>query len=96
MSTYQFNVSVGNDGVYPIVDIAHAPNTPCEVIVQNLNGNGIAAYIGNSHMWEQETYGIKLLDGMSLSLTLGAYDELYAFADDWTTLYVLKTSGNRK
>jgi hypothetical protein len=96
MSTFQSNVSVGNDGVYPIVDINNAPNSPCEVIVQNINGNGITAYIGNRHMWEEETYGIKLLDGMSLSLSLGPDDELYAFADDWITLYVLKTSGNRK
>jgi hypothetical protein len=96
MSTSQFYVNVGNDGVYPIVEADNLPNTPCEVIVQNLNGQGVVAYLGNSKMYDTEVWGLRLLDGMSLSIALGSDDELFAIADDYITLNVLKTSGNRK
>jgi hypothetical protein len=96
MSTSQFYVNVSNEGVSPIVDLNDAPNSPCEVIVQNLNGDGIVAYLGNSKMYDSEIWGLRLLDGMSLSIALGSDDELYAIADGYITLNVLKTSGNRK
>lgn len=96
MSTFQYNIQINNQGVTPIVDLNNAPNSPCELIIQNMNGNGIAAYIGNSQMWNQQAYGLKLNDGMSMSIALGPTDELYAFADDWINITVLKTSGNRR
>lgn len=96
MSTFQYNIQIGNQGVTPIVSLDSAPNSPCELIIQNMNGNGVAAYIGNRFMWDQETYGLKLADGMSMSIALGVDDEIYAFADDWTNLTVLKTSGPRR
>jgi hypothetical protein len=96
MSTFQFYVNVGSDGVAPIVEINNAPNTPCEVIVQNLNGQGIVAYLGNSKMYDTEIWGLRLLDGMSISLALGSDDELFAIADGNITLNVLKTSGPRR
>lgn len=96
MSTNQFYVNVGSNGVAPIVDLNNAPNSSCEVIVQNLNGQGIVAYLGNSKMYDSEIWGLRLLDGMSISIALGSTDELYAIADGDITLNVLKTSGPRR
>lgn len=96
MSTFQYNLQVSPEGLTAIVDLNNAPNSPCEVIVQNMNGNGYDLFIGSSKMWDQETYGLKLLDGMSISIALGPTDELYAFGSDWFNINVLKTSGNRR
>jgi hypothetical protein len=96
MSTNQFYVNVGNSGVSPIVDLNNAPNSPCEVIVQNLNGQGIVAYLGDSYMYDTEIWGLRLLDGMSISIALGSSDDLWAIADGDITLNVLKTSGPRR
>lgn len=96
MSTFQSNINIGNGGLTPIVDINNAPNSPCDIIVQNYNGNGIPMYLGNRFMWDQEVYGLKLEDGMSVSLALGPDDELYAFAEDNITITVFKTSGYRR
>lgn len=94
-STKQFNIQVNPQGITPIIDINNAPNSPCEIIVQNMNGNGYDLFLGNSNMWNEETYGIKLNDGMSLSIALGPFDELYAFGSDYFNINVLKTSGIR-
>jgi hypothetical protein len=96
MSTFQYNLPVSNSDLTPIVTLDNAPNDPCDIIVQNINGDGIAVYVGNRNMFNDETYGLKLLDGMAVSLSLGSTDELYAFADNSTQIIVLKTSGNRK
>lgn len=96
MSTFQYSLEVAPNGVTPIVNLNNAPNSPCEVIVQNINNNGITCYIGNSRMYQDENWGIKLLDGMSMSIALGPTDELYALADDYIVIGVLKTSGNRR
>lgn len=95
-STKQFNFYVTPEGLTSIVNLDNAPNSPCELIIQNMNGNGNELYLGNSNMWNEETYGLKLLDGMSMSIRLGAYDELYAFANGYFNITVLKTSGNGK
>jgi hypothetical protein len=96
MSTNQFYVNVSNEDVSPIVDLNNAPNSSCELIIQNLNGEGIVAYLGNSKMYDSEIWGLRLLDGMSISIALGSTDELYAIADGNITLNVLKTSGPRR
>jgi hypothetical protein len=96
MSTYTYRINVGPEGATAIIDLVNAPNSPCEVIVQNLNGNGISVYLGNAAMYNDETWGLELRDGASLSIALGAYDDLWAVADDFTTINVLKTSGNRR
>lgn len=96
MSTFQYNLQVNPEGLTAIVDLNNAPNSPCEVIVQNMNGNGYDLFIGNSKMLNQETYGLKLLDGMAISIALGSNDELYAYGSDWFNINVLKTSGSRR
>lgn len=96
MSTSQFTLEVAPGGVTAIVPLENGLNSPCEVIVQNINNNGITCYIGNSKMWDTENWGIKLLDGMSMSIALGSNDELYALADDYINITVLKTTGHRR
>lgn len=93
--TTQLILSVGPDGPTPIVDLQNAPNSPCEVMVQNLNGDGVSVYLG-SHNFDPQNYGLKLLDGMTLSIALGPSDDLWAFADGNINITVLKTAGNRR
>lgn len=93
--TNQLLIAVSPDGPSSIVDLQNAPNSPCEVMVQNINGDGIAVYLGN-HNLNPQNYGIKLLDGMTLSISLGPSDDLWAFADGNINITVLKTAGNRR
>lgn len=95
-STSQANLSVSNSELTPIVTVNNAPNSPCEVIVQNSNGNGYVLFLGNSNMFNEEAFGLKLEDGMALSIALGPSDELYAFGSDTFNINVLKTSGIRR
>ena len=93
--TTQSTYSVSPDGPTAIVDLENAPNSPCEIMIQNINGDGVAVYLGN-HNLDPQNYGIKLLDGMTLSIALGSSDDLWAFADGNINITVLKTSGSRR
>lgn len=95
LMTTQLTLSVGPQQPTAIVDLQNAPNSPCEVMVQNINNNGTTVYLGSGN-FNPENYGLKLLDGMTLSLALGSSDDLWAFADDNINITVLKTSGNRR
>lgn len=56
------------------------------LIIKNISFNNV--YIGASHV-TTSNYGFRLLPEQTLSITLGAYDEIYAISDSSAEVSIL-------
>lgn len=100
--TNSFTVDLNPEDPTPIV--AHAfypqPNSedadykrqhrPCEVIVVNVSASNI--YFGDAGAYYSNA-GIPLTPGVGVTLSLGAGDELFGWADDSVTIPVMILDG---
>ncbi len=81
-----------NHGIIQITSTATSlsnwnPNrSESSLIIKNISFNNV--YIGASHV-STSNYGFRLLPEQTLSITLGAYDEIFAITDSTAEVSIL-------